>query len=55
MKFGAFGQAIYVVPEYDLVVVFTAGGLRVQKEGASEPRELRPMLQQDILPAFPKD
>lgn len=55
MKFGAFGQAIYVVPEYDLIVVFTAGGLRVQKKGASEPRELRPMLQQDILPAFPKN
>ena len=55
MKFGAFGQAIYVVPEYDLVVVFTAGGVGVQKKGASEPRELRPMLQQDILPAFPKN
>jgi len=33
-------------------VVFTAGGLDVQKKGANEPRELRLMLQQDIIPAF---
>ena len=52
MKHGVFGQTIYVVPEYGLVVVFTAGGLDVQKKGANEPRELRLMLQQDIIPAF---
>ena len=53
MKHGVHGQTIYVVPEYGLVVVFTAGGLDVQKKGANEPRELRLMLQQDIIPAFP--
>jgi len=52
MKHGVFGQTIYVVPEYGLVVVFTAGGLDVQKKGANEPRELRLMLQQDIIPAL---
>jgi len=29
VKHGVFGQTIYVVPEYGLVVVFTAGGLDV--------------------------
>jgi hypothetical protein len=33
-------------------VVFTAGGLDVQKKGASEPQELRLILQHDIIPAF---
>jgi CubicO group peptidase (beta-lactamase class C family) len=51
MKYGAYGQTIYVVPEHGLVVVFTAGGI-AQKKGASETRELRPMLQKDIIPAF---
>ena len=51
MKHGVHGQTIYVVPEHGLVVVFTAGGL-VQEKGASETRELRPMLQQNIIPAF---
>ena len=32
-------------------MVFTAGGI-AQKKGASETRELRPMLQKDIIPAF---
>jgi len=52
MKHGVFGQTIYIVPEYGLVVVFTAGGLDVQKKGANEPHELRLMLQKDIIPAF---
>ena len=52
MKHGVFGQTIYVVPEYGLVVVFTAGGLDAQNKSANEPRELRVMLQQDIIPAF---
>jgi len=52
MKHGVFGQTIYVVPEYGLVVIFTAGGQDVQKKGANEPLELRLMLQQDIIPAL---
>ena len=45
MAFGAGGQVIYIVPEQDLVVVFTA-------EKASEQKLLREILQEEIIPAF---
>jgi CubicO group peptidase (beta-lactamase class C family) len=45
MAFGAGGQVIYVVPEYQLVVVFTA-------DKVYEHKILRSLLQMEILSAF---
>ena len=42
--FGAGGQMIYVIPELDIVVVFTAE--------KADKRELLTLLQDTIAPAF---